>query len=44
MQSIRTFLMFNGKAEGAINFYTSVFKLSQITGTDRYGINEGGCP
>ena len=42
MQSIRAFLMFNGKAEEAINFYTSVFKLSQITEINRYGINEAG--
>jgi predicted 3-demethylubiquinone-9 3-methyltransferase (glyoxalase superfamily) len=42
MQSIRAFLMFNGKAEEAINFYTSVFKLSQIIEINRYGINEGG--
>jgi predicted 3-demethylubiquinone-9 3-methyltransferase (glyoxalase superfamily) len=44
MQSIRAFLMFEGKAEEAINFYTSVFKLSQITSIDRYGVNKGGCP
>ena len=42
MQSIRTFLMFEGKAEEAINFYTSLFKLSQIIKIDRYGINEAG--
>jgi len=42
MQSIRTFLMFEGKAEEAINFYTSLFRLSQIIKIDRYGINEAG--
>lgn len=42
MQSIRTFLMFEGNAEEAINFYVSVFKLSQINNIDRYGINEAG--
>ena len=41
-QSIRTFLMFEGKAEEAINFYISVFKLSQINNIDRYGVNEAG--
>jgi predicted 3-demethylubiquinone-9 3-methyltransferase (glyoxalase superfamily) len=42
MQSIRSFLMFEGKAEEAINFYTSLFRLSQIIKIDRYGINEAG--
>ena len=42
MQSIRTFLMFEGKAGEAINFYVSAFKLSQINNVDRYGINEAG--
>jgi len=41
-QSIRTFLMFEGKAEEAINFYVSIFKLSHINKIDRYGINEPG--
>jgi len=42
MQSIRTFLMFEGKAEEAINFYVSIFRLSQINKIDRYSSNEPG--
>ncbi len=42
IQSISAFLMFEGKAEEAINFYISVFKLSQINNIDRYGVNEAG--
>jgi predicted 3-demethylubiquinone-9 3-methyltransferase (glyoxalase superfamily) len=42
MQKINTFLMFQGKAEEAINFYTSIFKQSQIVKTENYGPNEGG--
>ena len=42
MQDIITFLMFDGKAEEAINFYVSIFKLSQIVNITRYKANEGG--
>jgi predicted 3-demethylubiquinone-9 3-methyltransferase (glyoxalase superfamily) len=42
MQKIRTFLMFEGKAEEAMNYYISLFEGSGITGIDRYGPNEGG--
>ena len=37
MQKIVPFLWFDGQAEEAVNFYTSVFKDSKITGTARYG-------
>jgi predicted 3-demethylubiquinone-9 3-methyltransferase (glyoxalase superfamily) len=33
MRKITTFLMFNDRAEEAVNFYTSIFKNSSITGT-----------
>ena len=33
MQKITTFLMFNDKAEEAMNFYASIFKNSQIVNT-----------
>lgn len=36
MQKITTFLWFNGQAEEAANFYTSVFKNSRITSLTRY--------
>jgi predicted 3-demethylubiquinone-9 3-methyltransferase (glyoxalase superfamily) len=42
MQNISTFLMFEGKAEEAINFYISIFKVSQIIDLTRYNANEGG--
>jgi predicted 3-demethylubiquinone-9 3-methyltransferase (glyoxalase superfamily) len=42
MQSISTFLMFDGKAEEAVNFYVSIFKLSHIINIDRYNVNEHG--
>src|SRR4029078_6046869 len=35
MQKITTFLMFNDKAEEAMNFYVSVFRNSQIVNTMR---------
>ena len=41
-QQITTFLMFDGKAEEAMNFYTSLFKNSEITSISRYGSNEAG--
>jgi len=37
MQKITPFLWFDGKAEEAANFYTSVFKNSKIVNTMRYG-------
>lgn len=40
MQKITPFLWFDGKAEEAANFYTSIFKNSRIGSVSRYG--EGG--
>ena len=40
MQKITPFLWFDGKAEEAANFYTSIFKNSKILNVGRYG--EGG--
>jgi predicted 3-demethylubiquinone-9 3-methyltransferase (glyoxalase superfamily) len=37
MQKITPFLWFDGKAEEAAKFYTSIFKNSKILGTTRYG-------
>lgn len=37
MQKITTFLMFNGNAEEALNFYLSVFPGSAIERMSRYG-------
>ena len=37
MQKINPFLWFDGKAEEAANFYTSIFKNSKILNTARYG-------
>jgi predicted 3-demethylubiquinone-9 3-methyltransferase (glyoxalase superfamily) len=37
MQKITTFLWFDGKAEEAANFYTSLFKDSKILNVARYG-------
>jgi predicted 3-demethylubiquinone-9 3-methyltransferase (glyoxalase superfamily) len=36
-QKITPFLWFDGKAEEAINFYTSIFKNSQVKNLTRYG-------
>lgn len=41
-QKITTFLMYDGKAEEAMNFYTSLFKKSEIISITRYGANEVG--
>ncbi|SEM94541.1 VOC family protein [Lihuaxuella thermophila] len=41
-QKITTFLMFDGQAEEAMNFYTSLFKNSGIISITRYGPDEGG--
>ena len=40
MQKITPFLWFDGKAEEAMNFYTSIFKNSKTGSISRYG--EGG--
>jgi predicted 3-demethylubiquinone-9 3-methyltransferase (glyoxalase superfamily) len=37
MQKIAPFLWFDGKAEEAMNFYTSVFKNSRVANVSRYG-------
>jgi predicted 3-demethylubiquinone-9 3-methyltransferase (glyoxalase superfamily) len=37
MPKITPFLWFDGQAEEAANFYTSIFKNSRITGLSRYG-------
>ncbi|MGE5242195.1 MAG: VOC family protein, partial [Bacteroidota bacterium] len=37
MQKITPFLWFDGKAEEAANFYTSIFKNSKIVSVARYG-------
>lgn len=37
MQKITPFLWFDGKAEEAVNFYTSIFKNSKIESITRYG-------
>ncbi len=42
MQKITTFLMFDGKAEDAMNFYISLFEESKILSINRYGPNEMG--
>ncbi len=42
MQSITTFLMFDGKAEEAMNFYVALFRDSTIIHITRYGPNEAG--
>ena len=42
MQKIMTFLMFEGQAEEAMNFYISLFKDSEIINIVRYGPDEAG--
>lgn len=43
MEKVTPFLMFQeGKAEEAMNFYTSLIEDSTITNLIRYGANEGG--
>lgn len=42
MEKITPFLMFEGKAEEAMNFYTSIIEDSKITSISRYGANEAG--
>ena len=41
-QKITTFLMFDGKAEDAMTFYTSLFDDAEILSISRYGPNEAG--
>ncbi len=43
MEKVTPFLMFqDGKAEEAMNFYTSLIEDAQITNIVRYGANESG--
>lgn len=42
MEKVTPFLMFEGNAEEAMNFYTSLFEQSEITSISRYGANEAG--
>jgi predicted 3-demethylubiquinone-9 3-methyltransferase (glyoxalase superfamily) len=42
VQKITTFFMFDGHAEEAMNFYTSLFENSKILGVTRYGPHESG--
>ncbi|MBO8163311.1 MAG: VOC family protein [Brevibacillus sp.] len=41
-QKITTFLMFDGKAEEAMNFYLSLFDQSELIRIQRYEANEAG--
>lgn len=41
-QKITTFLMFDGRAEEAMNYYASIFANSEIVHIQRYGPGEGG--
>jgi len=41
-QKIKTFLMFEGKCEEAMNFYVSLFADAAITSIRRYGAGEAG--
>jgi len=42
VQKVTMFLMFDGKAEEAMNFYTSLIGGSKILSITRYGPNEAG--
>ena len=42
MQKITTFLMFEGQAEEAMNYYISLFKDSEVVNIKRYEANMGG--
>lgn len=42
MQKVTPFLMFEGQAEEAMNFYTSLFDQSEILSIARYDPNEAG--
>jgi predicted 3-demethylubiquinone-9 3-methyltransferase (glyoxalase superfamily) len=41
-QKIKTFLMFEGRCEEAMNFYVSLFRDAAVTGISRYGPGEAG--
>lgn len=41
-QKITTFLMFEGRAEEAMNFYVSLFDQSEILSLQHYGANDDG--
>jgi predicted 3-demethylubiquinone-9 3-methyltransferase (glyoxalase superfamily) len=41
-KTVATFLMFEGVAEAALNFYVSLFKNSEVTSIERYGPGEQG--
>jgi predicted 3-demethylubiquinone-9 3-methyltransferase (glyoxalase superfamily) len=42
MSKVTPFLMFQGNAEEAMNYYTSLIENSKITNITRYGANEAG--
>ncbi|WP_135549348.1 VOC family protein [Paenibacillus cymbidii] len=42
MEKVMPFLMFEGKAEEAMNYYTSIIEDSEITSISRYGANQAG--
>ena len=42
MATVRPFLMFEGSAEEAMNFYVSLIEGSEVTRIDRYGPGEPG--
>jgi predicted 3-demethylubiquinone-9 3-methyltransferase (glyoxalase superfamily) len=42
MQKITPFLMFEGRAEEAMNYYTALFEQAEITSISRYGPDEMG--
>jgi predicted 3-demethylubiquinone-9 3-methyltransferase (glyoxalase superfamily) len=42
MKKITTFLMFEGEAEQAMNFYIALFPDSEIVNISRYEANQGG--
>ncbi|MBD2865380.1 VOC family protein [Paenibacillus oceani] len=42
MEKITPFLMFQGNAEEAMNYYTSIIEDSAITSISRYGANQAG--
>jgi len=41
-QKVTTFLMFDGKAEEAMNYYASIFDQAEILSIERYGPNGAG--
>ncbi|MBF9128488.1 VOC family protein [Plantactinospora sp. S1510] len=41
-QKVTTFLMFEGSAEEAMTFYTSLFDDAEVLAVDRYGPDESG--